>query len=71
MQPILYDKNEVKFIANKCVNCVNYSWEDKHICNDVFSDLNVGKHEIYCDTIHHCLAHNGYEEKIENWWMVK
>ena len=68
---MLYDKHEVKYLMEKCINCNNYSWEGKHVCDDSYTQFKAGKHEIYCDTIFMCASAKAFDPVVENWWMIK
>ena len=59
----MYDKYDIKYMMDRCINCKNYEWIDEHICNDNFSHSKIGKHEIYFETIEFCIIYRGFKQK--------
>jgi uncharacterized protein YcgI (DUF1989 family) len=57
-----------RYIWTRCECCINHSVQEKdgnsyHICNDNWSELNVGEHIIYCETVDMCLECNGFKHR--------
>lgn len=62
------EQQDSRYIASRCVNCIHHrliSFKNKqyHICNDVWSEMNVGEHITYCETFDMCFLNNGYDPK--------
>ena len=69
---MFYNQSQVRYMMEKCINCVNYSWDQgSHICSGNYHDLNIAKDKIFPNTFEMCTRYGGFIEFTENWWMIK
>lgn len=55
----LYDPLTVKYMMDNCSECAKYSWENmRHMC-----DCDLGKHEIYFETVEVCAECGWFKPK--------
>jgi len=69
IEDLLNDQHHLeKYINDKCMDCKNHSCiifdnRDVHICDDKWSEMNVGRHVFYCETRDICQEMHGFKKK--------